>query len=91
MKATPENIKACRKELGLTQAQAADLFNVSRLTWFRWENHEKPISSGRQDQLTPWIKSVKDAAVHNALKETEGSIAHSLGRIADALERLAAK
>ncbi|WP_397604989.1 helix-turn-helix transcriptional regulator [Sphingorhabdus sp.] len=33
-------LKAWRSVEGLTQAQAAKRFGVTRMTWFRWENGE---------------------------------------------------
>ena len=46
------NLKAIRKKLKLTQAQAARLAGVTVTTWCRWETgRNKPVNSHRLDLL----------------------------------------
>jgi DNA-binding XRE family transcriptional regulator len=45
---TPEELRALRERLGLTQAEAADKVGVARRTWMYWENparDRRPSSS----------------------------------------------
>jgi len=40
---TPLDLRADRLSLGLTQAQAAALLPVDRVTWTRWEAGTRPM------------------------------------------------
>jgi len=39
----PAQIRSCRKVIGLTQAQAAELISVDRVTWAKWETGKRPM------------------------------------------------
>jgi DNA-binding transcriptional regulator YiaG len=42
---TPAEVKTCRNELGLTQAQLADRLGITRNTVARWEMGMHPVSA----------------------------------------------
>ena len=50
---TPAEIKAKRLELGLTQAQAASLVDVTLRTWQGWES-DSTLSSSRNMPSLKW-------------------------------------
>lgn len=45
---TPEQLKAERAALGLTQQECANLVCVDRMTWYRWEAGLRDMSETAQ-------------------------------------------
>lgn len=41
----PDDLRAARASLGLTQVEAAALCLVSTRAWIKWESGERPISA----------------------------------------------
>lgn len=53
---TPTEIRAARKTVRLTQAEAAEVVSVSQATWKKWEAgvHRMPPASFHAFQMTAW-------------------------------------
>lgn len=54
---TPDDIRAARERLGLTQAEAAEKLGVAENTWARWERGELGIHPARARELERLAKS----------------------------------
>lgn len=46
LQVTPEEMKAKRKALGLTQREIAEQFGINMMTYWRWENGETTTFNG---------------------------------------------
>lgn len=54
---TPDEIRAARERLGLTQAEAAEKLGVAENTWARWERGELGIHPARERDLQRLARS----------------------------------
>lgn len=61
MQLTPDHLKFFRFKFNLTQAQAADLFSVARLTWHRWEAGKCRIPAKLYEPLVVMVAKLKEA------------------------------
>ena len=59
---TPAHLKLFRKHFNLSQAQAAQLVHVSRVTWNRWEKEQSPIPDHLGLTLRGLVQQLKNEA-----------------------------
>jgi DNA-binding transcriptional regulator YiaG len=59
---SPDEIRATRERLGLTQTEAAQRLGVSENTWARWERGELGIHPARERDLERLGKGGQPAA-----------------------------
>lgn len=53
----PENIKAAREKLGLTQVRAAEIIGASPVAWQKWEYGERNMPPAKWEL---WLIKVRD-------------------------------
>jgi DNA-binding XRE family transcriptional regulator len=60
MHLTPDHLRFFRFKFSLTQAQAAEMFGVSRLTWHRWEGGKCRIPAKLYEPLVVMVAKLKE-------------------------------
>ena len=64
----PDQLRAVRLELGLTQAEAAARVGVTPLTWFRWERRGiRPGSAGTRQRVRELVESACIANLRSSM------------------------